>query len=67
MRAEKRIVKESGSDSNFPGFPPRRADLTRFTWKARMRAGPAEMKRKVEGDATQWLRLAQELDIKPLD
>ena len=30
-------------------------------------AGPAEMKRKVEGDATQWLKLAQELDIKPLD
>jgi tripartite-type tricarboxylate transporter receptor subunit TctC len=30
-------------------------------------AGPAEMKRKVEGDAAQWLKLAQELDIKPLD
>ncbi|MES3000742.1 MAG: tripartite tricarboxylate transporter substrate binding protein [Pseudomonadota bacterium] len=30
-------------------------------------AGPAEMKRKVEGDAAQWVRLAQELDIKPLD
>jgi tripartite-type tricarboxylate transporter receptor subunit TctC len=29
--------------------------------------GPAEMKRKVEGDAAQWVRLAQELDIKPLD
>lgn len=30
-------------------------------------AGPAEMKRKVEGDATQWVQLAKELDIKPLD
>jgi tripartite-type tricarboxylate transporter receptor subunit TctC len=30
-------------------------------------AGPAEMKQKVEGDAAQWLKLAQELDIKPLD
>jgi tripartite-type tricarboxylate transporter receptor subunit TctC len=29
--------------------------------------GPAEMKRKVEGDAAQWIKLAQELDIKPLD
>lgn len=29
--------------------------------------GPAEMKRKVEGDASQWVRLAQELDIKPAD
>jgi tripartite-type tricarboxylate transporter receptor subunit TctC len=29
--------------------------------------GPAEMKRKVQGDAAQWLKLAQELDIKPLD
>jgi tripartite-type tricarboxylate transporter receptor subunit TctC len=29
--------------------------------------GPAEMKRKVEGDAQQWVKLAQELDIKPLD
>jgi tripartite-type tricarboxylate transporter receptor subunit TctC len=29
--------------------------------------GPAEMKRKVEGDAVQWVKLAQELDIKPLD
>jgi len=29
--------------------------------------GPAEMKRKVEADAAQWLRLARELDIKPLD
>jgi tripartite-type tricarboxylate transporter receptor subunit TctC len=29
--------------------------------------GPAEMKRKVEGDAAQWVKLAQELDIKPLD
>jgi len=29
--------------------------------------GPAEMKQKVEGDAAQWLKLAQELDIKPLD
>ncbi|WP_152682754.1 tripartite tricarboxylate transporter substrate binding protein [Caenimonas sp. SL110] len=30
-------------------------------------AGPVEMKRKVEGDAQQWVKLAQELDIKPLD
>jgi tripartite-type tricarboxylate transporter receptor subunit TctC len=30
-------------------------------------AGPAEMKRKVETDAAQWVRLARELDIKPLD
>jgi tripartite-type tricarboxylate transporter receptor subunit TctC len=30
-------------------------------------AGPAEMQRKVEGDAAQWVKLAQELDIKPLD
>jgi tripartite-type tricarboxylate transporter receptor subunit TctC len=30
-------------------------------------AGPVEMKRKVEGDAAQWVKLAQELDIKPLD
>ncbi|MBI2771107.1 MAG: tripartite tricarboxylate transporter substrate binding protein [Burkholderiales bacterium] len=30
-------------------------------------AGPVEMKRKVEGDASQWVKLAQELDIKPLD
>jgi tripartite-type tricarboxylate transporter receptor subunit TctC len=29
--------------------------------------GPTEMKRKVEGDAAQWVRLARELDIKPLD
>jgi tripartite-type tricarboxylate transporter receptor subunit TctC len=29
--------------------------------------GPAEMKRKVEADAAQWVRLARELDIKPLD
>jgi tripartite-type tricarboxylate transporter receptor subunit TctC len=29
--------------------------------------GPAEMKQKVEGDAAQWVRLAQELDIKPVD
>jgi tripartite-type tricarboxylate transporter receptor subunit TctC len=29
--------------------------------------GPVEMKRKVEGDAAQWVKLAQELDIKPLD
>lgn len=29
--------------------------------------GPAEMKQKVEGDAAQWVRLAQELDIKPAD
>jgi tripartite-type tricarboxylate transporter receptor subunit TctC len=30
-------------------------------------AGPAEMKRKVESDAVQWVRLARELDIKPAD
>ena len=30
-------------------------------------AGPAEMKRKVETDAANWVKLAQELDIKPLD
>ena len=30
-------------------------------------AGPVEMKKKVEGDAAQWLQLAKELDIKPLD
>jgi tripartite-type tricarboxylate transporter receptor subunit TctC len=30
-------------------------------------AGPVEMKRKVEGDAAQWVALAKELDIKPLD
>lgn len=30
-------------------------------------AGPAEMKRKVESDAAQWVKLAQELDIKPVD
>lgn len=29
--------------------------------------GPAEMKRKLEGDAAQWVQLAKELDIKPLD
>ncbi len=29
--------------------------------------GPAEMKQKVEGDAAQWVKLAQELDIKPID
>ena len=29
--------------------------------------GPAEMKAKVEGDAARWVKLAQELDIKPLD
>jgi tripartite-type tricarboxylate transporter receptor subunit TctC len=29
--------------------------------------GPAEMKTKVEGDAARWVKLAQELDIKPLD
>ena len=29
--------------------------------------GPEEMKRKVEGDALRWQKLAQELDIKPLD
>lgn len=30
-------------------------------------AGPTEMKVKVEGDAARWVKLAQELDIKPLD
>ncbi len=30
-------------------------------------AGPAEMKRKMDGDAAQWVKLAQELDIKPMD
>lgn len=29
--------------------------------------GPLEMKRKVESDAARWVKLAQELDIKPLD
>ena len=29
--------------------------------------GPAEMKAKLEGDAAQWVALAKELDIKPLD
>jgi tripartite-type tricarboxylate transporter receptor subunit TctC len=29
--------------------------------------GPEEMKRKVEGDAQRWQKLAAELDIKPLD
>lgn len=29
--------------------------------------GPAEMKTKVEGDFARWQKLAQELDIKPLD
>lgn len=29
--------------------------------------GPDEMKRKVEADAARWVKLAQELDIKPLD
>lgn len=29
--------------------------------------GPDEMKRQLEGDAARWVRLAQELDIKPLD
>jgi tripartite-type tricarboxylate transporter receptor subunit TctC len=28
---------------------------------------PDEMRRKVEGDAARWLKLAQELDIKPID
>lgn len=30
-------------------------------------ADPAEMRRKLESDAARWLRLAQELSIKPLD
>jgi hypothetical protein len=25
------------------------------------------MRRKVEGDAARWVKLAQELDIKPID
>ena len=29
--------------------------------------GPAAMKTKLEEDAARWVRLAQELDIKPLD
>jgi tripartite-type tricarboxylate transporter receptor subunit TctC len=29
--------------------------------------GPEEMKRQLEGDAARWVKLAQELDIKPLD
>lgn len=29
--------------------------------------GPTEMKVKVEGDAARWVKLAQELDIKPVD
>ena len=29
--------------------------------------GPAEMRTKLEGDAARWIRLAQELDIKPID
>jgi tripartite-type tricarboxylate transporter receptor subunit TctC len=28
---------------------------------------PDEMRRKVESDAARWLKLAQELDIKPID
>ena len=28
---------------------------------------PDEMRRKVEGDAARWVKLAQELDIKPID
>jgi tripartite-type tricarboxylate transporter receptor subunit TctC len=31
------------------------------------KAGPAEMKTKMEGDAAQWVQLAKELDIKPID
>ncbi len=30
-------------------------------------SGPDEMKRKVEGDAQRWQKLAVELDIKPID
>ena len=30
-------------------------------------AGPVAMKSKLEDDAARWIRLAQELDIKPLD
>jgi hypothetical protein len=29
--------------------------------------GPEERKRQLEGDAARWVKLAQELDIKPLD
>ena len=29
--------------------------------------GPAEMRSKVESDAARWVKLAQELDIKPID
>jgi len=29
--------------------------------------GPDEMKRQLEGDAARWVKLAQELDLKPLD
>jgi len=29
--------------------------------------GPDEMKRQLEADAARWVKLAQELDIKPLD
>lgn len=29
--------------------------------------GPAEMRAKVESDAARWIKLAQELDIKPID
>jgi tripartite-type tricarboxylate transporter receptor subunit TctC len=30
-------------------------------------SAPDEMRRKVEGDAARWVKLAQELDIKPID
>jgi tripartite-type tricarboxylate transporter receptor subunit TctC len=30
-------------------------------------SGPDEMKRQLEGDAARWVKLAQELDLKPLD
>ena len=30
-------------------------------------AGPEEMRRKVEADAARWARLAQEINIQPLD
>jgi tripartite-type tricarboxylate transporter receptor subunit TctC len=29
--------------------------------------GPEEMRRQVEGDSARWQKLAQELDIKPID
>ena len=48
----------------------RMADVReRLTGMALEVASPApdEMRRKVEGDAARWVKLAQELDIKPID